>query len=105
MRLNNNTMILFSGVVMSEKQREAFEAWVSTRSVVKKHGAKLAQRVDGSYSDYRINDRWLSWKAAIASVVVELPPRMRGIDEACRINNKAVDMMQARLESAGVKYK
>lgn len=44
--------------------QEAFEKWVSDRSVCKKHGAQLNKNRDGSYRDYRINDRWLSWKAS-----------------------------------------
>ena len=43
--------------------REAFEKWVSGRSVVKKYGAKLTANSDGSYRDYRINDRWLAYQA------------------------------------------
>lgn len=45
--------------------RKEFEAWVSTRNVCRKYGAKLRQNFDGSYSDYRINDRWLAWQAAL----------------------------------------
>lgn len=43
--------------------REEFEAWVSGRKVVTRHGAKLNQTSVGNYSDYRINDRWLAWQA------------------------------------------
>lgn len=53
--------------------REEFEAWVVGRKVVKKHGAKIIQCMDGSYSDYRINDRWLAWQASRESMVVDLP--------------------------------
>ena len=48
-------------------QRVKFEAWVSGRTVVKKYGAKLTTRADGSYADYRINDRWLAWQAALSA--------------------------------------
>ena len=46
--------------------REEFEAWVVGRKVVKKHGAKLNTTTDGTYCDYRINDRWLAWTASRA---------------------------------------
>lgn len=46
-------------------RRQAFELWVIGRKVVKRYGAKLTQRPDGSYADYRINDRWVAWNAAL----------------------------------------
>lgn len=49
--------------VQAGDERGAFEAWVVERTVVKKYGAKLNTRADGSYGDYRINDRWLTWQA------------------------------------------
>jgi len=45
--------------------REEFEKWVLGRNVCKKYGARLTIRMDGSYADYRINDRWLAWQAAL----------------------------------------
>ena len=45
-------------------QRIKFEIWVSGQNVCKKYGAKLTMNTDGSYKDYRINDRWNAWKAA-----------------------------------------
>lgn len=53
--------------------REEFEAWVLGRNVCVKYGAKLRQNADGSYSDYRINDRWLAWQASRAALIIELP--------------------------------
>lgn len=44
--------------------REKFEAWVLGQNVCKKYGAKLTQNPDGSYRDYRINDRWNAYKAS-----------------------------------------
>lgn len=49
---------------MKPVNREAFEEWVSRRKVCTRHGAKLSKTSDGTYRDYRINDRWLAWKAA-----------------------------------------
>lgn len=48
--------------------REEFEKWVLGRNICKKYGAKLSQHIDGSYADYRINDRWLAWKASRESL-------------------------------------
>ena len=39
-------------------QRIKFEAWVLGQNICKKYGAKLTMNADGSYRDYRINDRW-----------------------------------------------
>jgi|GEM_PF-3576851 len=50
-----------------EQCRAEFEVWVSRQNVCKKYGAKLHKHRDGSYRDYRINDRWNAWKAATAS--------------------------------------
>lgn len=55
---------------MMDKMREEFEKWVMGRNICKKYGAKLNQRIDGSYADYRINDRWLAWKASRDSLGV-----------------------------------
>ena len=64
-----------------EKMREEFEGWVITRNVCIKYGAKLRTRPDGSYYDYRINDRWLAWKASRAALLVELPDgSLNGLD-------------------------
>lgn len=53
--------------------RQQFEEWVVGRKVVKKHGAQLKTTSDGTYCDYRINDRWLAWEASRKSIVVNLP--------------------------------
>ncbi|MGP5885943.1 hypothetical protein ACTXY5_14580 [Pseudomonas aeruginosa] len=58
---------------MEQAMREEFEAWVSGRKVCTRYGAKLNTNPDGMYSDYRINDRWLAWKASRAALRVELP--------------------------------
>ena len=48
-----------------ERCRQRFESWVSGQNVCKKYGALLHKNADGSYRDYRINDRWNAWKAAM----------------------------------------
>lgn len=83
------------------KKREEFEAWVITRNVCIKYGAKLRTCPDGSYYDYRINDRWLAWKASREALCVELP---------CSLGYPNNDMVylsdvEERLEKAGVSYK
>lgn len=57
-----------------EEQRARFEAWVAGRKVVTKYGAKIKWQPTGQcYLDYRINDRWIAWRAALDNVCVELP--------------------------------
>lgn len=51
--------------------REAFEAWVQGRSVWKKYRntgrpCSLRKNTVGGYLDYRVNDRWQAWQAALA---------------------------------------
>lgn len=51
-------------------EREAFEAWLYRTSGYKACRARgkpmsMSTRVDGSYNDYRVNDRWLAWQAAL----------------------------------------
>ena len=79
-----------------EKMREEFEAWVITRNVCIKYGAKLRMCPDGSYYDYRINDCWFAWKASRAALVVELP------EKAALMSASSV---YAALDDAGVVYK
>lgn len=81
-----------------DKMREEFEAWVITRNVCIKYGAKLRTCPDGSYYDYRINDRWLAWKASRAALCVELP-------ENCKGMALTVDEFHKQLDKAGVSYK
>lgn len=82
-----------------ERRRPTFEAWVSGRKVVKKYGAKLTLNADGSYADYRINDRWLAWNAALDSAVVELP-RQSAADDLMFISDA-----RSRIERAGLRVK
>ena len=78
-----------------ERMREEFEGWVITRNVCIKYGAKLRTCHDGSYYDYRINDRWLAWKASRAALCVKLP-------ENCKGMALTVDEFRAQLDTAGV---
>jgi len=56
---------------MAEKmdsERAPFESWVQTTSgwkACKQRGKPmhLRQNADGSYNDFRVNDRWCAWKA------------------------------------------
>ncbi|HBN9493212.1 TPA: hypothetical protein L3876_004573 [Pseudomonas aeruginosa] len=74
--------------------REEFEAWVSGRKVCTRYGAKLNTNPDGMYSDYRINDRWLAWKASRAALRVELPPTITAeeVVEHFNIDEEGIDM-------------
>ncbi|HGN1040060.1 TPA: hypothetical protein ACKROO_004691 [Pseudomonas aeruginosa] len=100
---------------MEQAMREEFEAWVSGRKVCTRYGAKLNTNPDGMYSDYRINDRWLAWKASRAALRVELPDD--GIDDcqrdcgnSCRDNFDtgycyATDRITQALQQAGIEVK
>lgn len=95
--------------------REEFEAWVSGRKVCTRYGAKLKTNPDGMYSDYRINDRWLAWKASRAALRVVLPDD--GIEDcrrdwpnSCRDNFDtgycyATDRITQALQQAGIEVK
>ncbi|HBO3141115.1 TPA: hypothetical protein L4Q96_006763 [Pseudomonas aeruginosa] len=85
--------------------REEFEAWVSGRKVCTRYGAKLNTNPDGMYSDYRINDRWLAWKASRAALRVELPPELNAGDlfEDTPIYNAS--MIKVILQQAGIEVK
>lgn len=92
--------------------REEFEAWVSGRKVCTRYGAKLNTNPDGMYSDYRINDRWLAWKASRAALRVELPDDgiedcRRDWQNSCRDNFDtgycyATDRITQALQQAGI---
>ena len=49
-------------------EHEAFEKWIQTTNgwkACKQRGKPmhLRQNMDGSYNDFRVNDRWFAWKA------------------------------------------
>lgn len=97
---------------MEQAMREEFEAWVSGRKVCTRYGAKLNTNPDGMYSDYRINDRWLAWKASRAALRVELPDDgiedcRRDWSNSCRDNFDtgycyATDRITQALQQAGI---
>ncbi|HHG5663728.1 TPA: hypothetical protein ACPWRN_005424 [Pseudomonas aeruginosa] len=97
---------------MEQAMREEFEAWVSGRKVCTRYGAKLNTNPDGMYSDYRINDRWLAWKASRAALRVELPDDgiedcQRDWQNSCRDNFDtgycyATDRITQALQQAGI---
>lgn len=92
--------------------REEFEAWVSGRKVCTRYGAKLNTNPDGMYSDYRINDRWLAWKASRAALRVELPEKIgphnmvgrHVLPEAAGYDD-AIDDCREALQQAGIEVK
>ena len=86
---------------MTDKMREEFEVWVINQNICRKYGAKLIQCRDGSYKDYRINDRWNAWKASRAALLVELPDFEIDCGE-CHYHARDI---QAALDDAGVRYK
>lgn len=47
--------------------REAFEAWIATRKVCTKYGAKLHRSSCGTrYKDLRIDSHWITWQKALS---------------------------------------
>ena len=48
-------------------ENEKFEAWISTRKLCKKYGAKLGRFADGQYRDVRVRGHFVTWLAAIAA--------------------------------------
>ncbi|WP_240128390.1 hypothetical protein [Pseudomonas aeruginosa] len=97
---------------MEQAMREEFEAWVSGRKVCTRYGAKLNTNPDGMYSDYRINDRWLAWKASRAALRVVLPDRRdplnwTGDDENPRYAgfNECLERVKEALQQAGIEVK
>ncbi|HHJ1658353.1 hypothetical protein CJT77_27890 [Pseudomonas aeruginosa] len=91
--------------------REEFEAWVSGRKVCTRYGAKLNTNPDGMYSDYRINDRWLAWKASRAALRVELPDKAKFVEyyedlEGGTFNwQRYMVAIQEALQQAGIEVK
>lgn len=81
--------------------REEFEAWVVGRQVCKKYGAKLNKDSAGSYLDYRINDRWLAWKASREAIEVETPDYC----DCCYTASEAAENFIDAIKAAGLKVK
>lgn len=96
---------------MEQAMREEFEAWVSCRKVCTRYGAKLNTNPDGMYSDYRINDRWLAWKASRAALRVELPDKAEFVEyyedlEGGTFNwQRYMVAIQEALQQAGIEVK
>ncbi|HHN0559935.1 hypothetical protein [Pseudomonas aeruginosa] len=87
---------------MEQAMREEFEAWVSGRKVCTRYGAKLTTNPDGMYCDYRINDRWLAWKASRAALRVELPEPYAFHQEVQTVFR---DRVKEALQQAGIEVK
>ncbi len=90
--------------------REEFEAWVSGRKVCTRYGAKLNTNPDGMYSDYRINDRWLAWKASRAALRVVLPDALvpdNNVSSKLIIGayNALLEHVTEALQQAGIEVK
>lgn len=90
---------------MEQAMREEFEAWVSGRKVCTRYGAKLNTNPDGMYSDYRINDRWLAWKASRAALRVVLPKSYAALEYAPKTKVFNIIDMEIALQQAGIEVK
>lgn len=75
---------------MSDKIREQFEAWASTRRY------RFELNADGSYYDSCTYHAWQAWQASRTALVVELPEKWPLF---------TVDEVKDILDLAGVKYK
>lgn len=51
-----------------DKVQTSFESWISNTRNFKKYGMKLNKTSDGNYGDFRINNKWLAWKACYSWV-------------------------------------
>ncbi|KSJ58154.2 hypothetical protein AO997_21275 [Pseudomonas aeruginosa] len=60
---------------------------------------------DGMYSDYRINDRWLAWKASRAALRVVLPKSYAALEYAPKTKVFNIIDMEIVLQQAGIEVK
>lgn len=88
-----------------EQRRLGFEAWVRGRKVCTRYGAKVEWNAAGQcYRDYRINDRWVAWNAALDSIEIKLPSDeelMSGSDNPIWVRDQCKEV----IEEAGLKVK
>lgn len=87
-----------------EKMREEFEVWFITLNVCIKYGARLLTCPDGSYYDYRVNDRWLAWKASRSALRVNLSGIEFSKDRHGEGGLILTDSIKSELECLGVGY-
>lgn len=81
---------------MNDKQRAEFEKWLQ-------EGYNKDWLVScNGYADPTVDRMWLSWQAALSSVVVELPEMHDG-SNPCRCYYDKDEVEQA-LTEAGIRY-
>lgn len=68
MRLYAGPVVAAPEPVDEEAERAEFEAWIVTTRFFKIRNPTLRQNRDGSYSDFRVNDRWGAWQAGRAAL-------------------------------------
>lgn len=89
---------------IQESRRAAFLLWVAGRKVVKKYNASLTMNSDATqFLDYRVNDRWIAWNAALDSVAVDVPDGCM-----CCYGDDERAMLQScveAIESSGIRCK
>ena len=84
-----------------DELRARFEVWVQTTSgwkACKQRGKPmhLRQNADGSYNDFRVNDRWFAWQACHAAMQGEDVRRDGATQNWIELNTKA----QSKVESS-----
>jgi phage-related protein len=80
------------GIYWEGCMTEQFEAWFKRQPDSEYCGAHIKALLQEC------------WQASRQDIVVKLPPYMKGIDETCRVNNKAIDMLCEILHPVGVRY-
>lgn len=87
---------------IQEARMKAYEEWE-----IRENGYRAEDfaKVDGCYRYSCFAERFACWNAALDSVVIELPPRIRGFKPEHQAHNAVVDKMQRSIESAGLKVK
>jgi hypothetical protein len=81
---------------MSEKMRKEFEAWAQRH-----HGIYSIGHVNGNYSNQKVADDWLVWRASRRSQQVGFPDLCFGVGDEVMIYKSE---MKLHLDAAGVKY-
>lgn len=77
--------------------REQFEAWASRH-----HGVLSIGKVDGHYSNPRVNDDWFVWQASRADLVIDLPYASYKFGDVLCMPSEEVLIA---VNDAGVRYK
>ena len=99
---------------MTDKIRNAFEAFAKTHSSLKQYGFARYPDDGDDYDAIPLQDAWSAWQASRAAVVIELPPEESGADKTYDGNyvvgcqqgwNEMRDKAIVAIEAAGIAVK